>query len=143
MRYKTNQEARQALLNDVDSQDKNFCTVIALAQVTDCTISKAWHKLKELGRKRRQGTRAEQYLKALDDMQYSYDDVPVEGKTVNQFTKICDKNATYLIRVRGHVLVIRGGLVRDWSAGRTNRRKITGCWKCYKKIDTITKTKGE
>lgn len=134
MRYKTDRQARRALLMHIDSNDKNFCAVIALAQITDCSMSKAWHKLKELGRKPRRGTYIEQSLKALDDMQYSYDPVPVRGKTVNQFTKICSKNATYFVEVRGHVLVIRGGIVRDWSEGKANRRKIANCWKCYKTI---------
>jgi hypothetical protein len=136
MRYKTNRQARRALLMHIDPSDKNFCAVIALAQITDCSMSKAWHKLKELGRKSRKGTFICQSMQALNDMQYSCEYIyDVKGKTVNQFTKICDKNATYFLEVREHVLVIRGGIVRDWSEGKANRRKIIACWKCYKKLE--------
>lgn len=132
MRYKTNEQAKQALLKHIDSREKNFCAVIALAQITDCSMSKAWHKLKELGRIDRKGTYLTASLLAFGEMNYTLDWVDVKGKTVNQFTKICDKNAAYFIEVHGHVLVVRGGIVRDWSAGKANKRKIIACWKCYK-----------
>jgi hypothetical protein len=81
----------------------------------------------QVGRKPRRGATTRSILKAVLKMGYSADMLAVEGMTVNQFTKICTSASKYLVFVRGHVLVVRGGKVRDWSAGKTNRRKIIAC----------------
>lgn len=127
MRYKTNEQAKQALLKHIDSKEKGFCSVIALAQVTDCSISRAYHEMSAVGRKARKGATTKSILEAVLKMGYSVDALAVEGMTVNQFTKICTSTSKYLVFVRGHVLAVRGGKVRDWSAGKANRRRILAC----------------
>jgi hypothetical protein len=129
MRYKTNEQAEQALLKHIDSKEKGYCAVIALAQVTDFSVSRVYHELLKAGRGRRCGTYRSTQFKALRAMGFENNERvnDVKGMTVNQFTKICDPSQKYLVHVRNHVLAIRGGKVRDWSAGKTNRRKIIAC----------------
>lgn len=124
MRYKTDKQAREALIKHIKSDDSGFCTVIATAQVTDCSMSKAYHTNKKFGRPHRKGMKIENHLEALKSLGWTarlvFHRQMGDKLTVNQAIQRLNDNKIYLIYIANqssaHVITYREGQIRDWHA---------------------------
>ena len=111
-------------------QDRNFCTVAALAMALDWSFGKAHRHMAKNGRKNKRGMYSAVWIPALEDAANK------EGKTVTDITSNGYRGMTigrfarerrrgvYVIKVRGHALCIRDGVMHDWTADTAGRRKI-------------------
>lgn len=106
--------------------EKNDCTVRALATATNMAYDKAWALLKEHGRRARTGMRITPLCnayRAAIGVEY----VKVANRpTLKQFTQ--DHAAGILIvRLKDHVFVMRDGVQYDMIANGA-RRRVHGYW---------------
>lgn len=139
MRYPSYVKAKSAVEKHVYPNDRGYCTVLATAQVTDCSLSKAYHTNKQYGRLDRQGMNMTTHLLAVRSLGVDIEMVEgVCGLTVNQaLKKINDKIGAYLIYVNQHVFVYREGDVRDWHQlppykNKAIRKKVFAMFKVTK-----------
>ena len=107
-------------------QDRNCCTVIALAVVTDNNFATAARVMQGQGRRRNCGARAHQYLAALTVLGHHAYDVTsrIQAKTVRSIgPELAQRfpGIRFMIRVRGHLLAFDGWKIQDWSANRMKR----------------------
>lgn len=140
MRYPTYPKVEQAMKH-VNPDDDSYCTVVAVAQATDCSLSKAYHTCKAAGRKDRKGMYTKEHVEMIRNMGFNVDEVDdVMGLTVNKAIKhLNDSEGTYLFYILGHVMVYREGFVRDWHQlthvmhGKAIRKRIMNIYKVTKK----------
>ena len=124
MRYKTDQQARDAVRRWINPNAAGICCVVSTAQVTDCSMSKAYHACKRAGRLDTSGMSISGHMQAMSELGYeakllggglSFED-PM-SMTVNQaIKKYCEEGKTYVLYTRNHVITYRDGQVRDWHA---------------------------
>lgn len=107
-------------------EEKNDCTVRALATATNMAYDKAWALLKEHGRRARTGVRITPLSNAYRAAMGA-DYVKVAGKpTLHQFTQ--DHNTgTLIVRLKDHVFVMREGVQYDMAVNGP-RRRVHGYW---------------
>jgi len=123
MESTTYREARSALGNDRAS-----CVPIAMAIVSRRDVRAVNNAM--IAKKIRRpncGVYAHHWLEfAKTDLGLELEDVTnairaAGGKTVRSVEQVLNRNYTYLIRVRRHLLSYRDGRIHDWSQGRKNR----------------------
>ena len=115
--------------------DKNFCTVAALALSLDWSYGKAQRHMKKYGRRHRCGMHHSVWYRALKDA-VKCDNKEISdltpngyvGMTISRFTKE-RRSGTFYVRTRGHALCIRDGVMHDWTADTAGRRRIINVYK--------------
>lgn len=143
MRYPLYLKARQALLTHVSPNDSGYCTVLATAQATDCSMSKAYHTCKAHGRRDRDGMNIKGHIEAIKSLGFEVEEIDHcllrrTVLTVNQAIKtLMDSKSSYVVYIRGHVICYREGEVRDWHqithAGKAIRKHVECIYKVTKK----------
>lgn len=115
--------------------DRNFCTVAALAMALDWSFGKAHRHMAKHGRKNKRGMYSSVWVPALTQAAESCDKVVKDitrngyrGMTIGRFAREC-RRGVYVIKVRGHALCIRDGVMHDWTADTAGRRKIIEIYK--------------
>ena len=104
------------------------CAVKALSIVCDVPYAVAHKTLASVGRINRKGTHPEMTRLAIEKLGFSYERVHTIAKTVGQLEKLrIFSSGYYSIRVRGHRLAMKDGIVEDWSRG--GRRRICEVYK--------------
>lgn len=110
--------------------EKNDCTVKALATAADLPYLTAHSKLRVRGRKNGNGFLTSVVIEELTKLGKSVKDVTSlivpHTKTVRAFGRR-NYRGTYLIRTKGHVLCSKNGVVQDWTVGRCHR--IINVWR--------------
>lgn len=123
MRYKTDQQARDAVRKWVAPHATGICCVVATAQVTDCSMGKAFHACKRAGRSDTSGMTISQHMEAMAEL--GWIGYCIGGAcstmgdkynmTINQaIKKYCKQGKTYVLYTRNHAITWRDGQVRDW-----------------------------
>ena len=116
MRY---EELRKA---GKEAGDKNFCTVIAWAIINDLTFDESQLEVGAWAYRRfRKGVHLRHYLdkmlrfkdKRAVDVTAAFRNRGI--KTIRTLKKNGPWSGTYLVFVKGHVLVFKDGEVDDWS----------------------------
>jgi hypothetical protein len=109
-------------------EEKNDCTVRALAIATNSTYTKAYMLLCQAGRKHNKGFYIERLLKKhCSYLGHSFFKLPFRKPiTVSKFIQKYPKG-TYYVKIRGHVFVIRESVVYDMVEPRPMQR-ITDAW---------------
>ncbi len=129
-KYKHNEYPlmRQAL---VQTGDRNFCTVIALAFALDISPAAAQKRLRALGRRKGKGVIFPVLLAAISSGGKSYTRLEkhpcTKAKTMITLMKLIPKRGTFLVHQTTHVAIVRDGKVMDWSEGR--RKRINGVYR--------------
>lgn len=113
--------------------ERNCCTVVALACAMDWSFGKSLRHMAKHGRKPRRGMYASQWLPAMQDAANKSGKTvqhiaSVQGLTIGRFAKENPKGVFY-IQVRGHALAVVNGKMQDWTAETAGRRKILNCYK--------------
>ena len=119
--------------------DYNYCAVIAVAVVLNCTYQDAYRLCENKGRKLGRGLCTYSILEILDEQGVNYTKVNkdevlatvdrpnyrVKTLTTNNFkmADIYSKN-TYLVFVNGHVAAVKNGVTHDWSENRAKKIKL-------------------
>ena len=122
--------------------DTNFCGVIAVASAAQVAFGKAYRFLQSAGRRTRQGTPMQCIRDALlafgcdVDMDARSDLI---GRTLSVAVRALDKNKTYLVLVRGHILTVDKGHMVDWT-DPTRRHKVKWIWEVTRNFDEIVRT---
>ena len=119
------------------SNEKNDCTVRALAIATNSSYVKAFAVLCQAGRKRNRGFYIEDLLKRnTTHLKCSFEKLPFRKPiTVTKFINRYPEG-TFYIRVRGHVFVIKDSTVYDLVEPRPMQR-VTMAWR----VTSLTKKK--
>ena len=127
-RYETFDEIKHVAMQHY--ADNNFCAVAALTVVCQVPYGKVFNTLKKLGRRKGKGTLTRQSLVALGILGFRFEEVQIPCATINQAEKYFRGiRGNYLVRVQGHMLSVRDGVIMDWTAGKTSRRKVLNVWK--------------
>ena len=109
--------------NKLTQTEKNDCTVIALAVVTGATYGEAHETMRRCGRKVGRGYP----LRHVLDRALARHNCEATGlahhKGMGKTTKGINlpRDHRYLVFVRGHVLAVQYGLVKDWTDDRAKR----------------------
>lgn len=128
----------EMICNDSRSyNERNDCTVKALAIATGIDYLDAHTALKKQGRGDRQGCMKPQQEKALNSVGYSIERLArykltpsgrrcgvmkeYRGKTMTTVAKYLDPSKVYWIYTSGHVAAVVNGKVEDWTEGRRHR----------------------
>lgn len=105
--------------------ESNDCTVRALCICLDWEYIKGHSLLKSMGRKNNQGFEMRHLLDAINQNGKTVRDVTPLFKNSNVKTILSlermNLRDTYLVEVRGHVLVVKNGKVQDWTKERCHR----------------------
>jgi hypothetical protein len=106
--------------------DRSYCSVIALATGAQIPHKKAYHVMRQYGRKHKQGAWTHESLAAFQSLGFETklvtSDYP-EVKTVITAERHLPKDKTFLITIRGHIFTMRNGVIEDWSEGRKHKIK--------------------
>lgn len=106
--------------------EKNDCSVRALATATNMAYDKAWALLKEHGRRARTGVRITPLRNAYRAAMNA-DYIHVAGKpTLHRFTQD-HGTGTLIVRLSNHVFVMRNGVQYDMMVNGA-RRRVLGYW---------------
>ena len=106
------------------------CTVVAVAIAGKVSYEMAHSVLKKCGRKDRCGASVQAVSAALgsigaEEIELSVMDLEYKNKgvglTANNIVKVLSKYRNYIAYTHNHVLVIRKGVVEDWTAGKRNK----------------------
>jgi len=115
--------------------DRNFCTVAALAMALDWSFGKAHRFMAKHGRRNKRGMYCSVWAPAMAQAAETSGKTFTEitengyrGMTIGRFAREC-KRGVYVIKVRGHCLCIRDGVMHDWTADTAGRRKIIRIFK--------------
>lgn len=118
--YKTYDEMRRIAVKYYN--DMNFCTVIALSVCCNVGIGKAYHTMKRLGRKDRQGAKYGTIQKAVVELGYTCKTIDgLYNKQIKSLPNLLPSKGLFMVHVRGHVLAVRDGKILDWTEGRAHR----------------------
>jgi hypothetical protein len=123
---------------ELEKQTKAFderddCTVKAVAVVCDIDYKDAHELLAHYGRKHRKGAvDCETTWPALNSLgvkmvEVKLSSLPKHPKTIRTLERVIPKNGKYLVNVRGHIVAISDGEVIDWTRDRCYR--ITSLYK--------------
>lgn len=113
-------------------EDKNYCTVRAMALAFNLSRVKAYLHLQRHGRRHGKGPKWHQYRAAVKAMckatgrKMILEDILDYGKTVLTAQRSA-ANETVIFNVRGHTLAVVDGYTNDWADQRRNR--ITSIWR--------------
>ena len=109
-------------------KEKNDCTVRALAIATNSTYVKAYMVCCQAGRKHNRGFYIEKLLKKqCDHLGHRFFKLPFRKPiTVQKFMQKYSEGV-YYVKIRGHVFVIKQGIVHDMVEPRPMQR-ITDAW---------------
>jgi hypothetical protein len=121
----------KTIIKDIDQNDKNYCTVLAVAIAMDLPFKKVQKGFFELGRKRNKGFYffdnwkrvAKKFNIKYEILAGSLTDVEMRYHTTltaNNCTDYLDLD-TYILGCRGHVFAVKNGSVEDWTKGRKHR----------------------
>ena len=113
-----------------DSGDKSFCTALAYCLVTGANMHVANARLR---RKRGRGVSGLLLNEAIKDAGYHLLEVKIKGYVKNLPKKGLTRG-TYLVYSSRHVIVIKDGVVLDWTALKEARSKRTVV--CYQLLKT-------
>lgn len=103
-------------------QDRNFCSVIALAVCCNQSFGKVYHTMRRLGRETTKGVRRHTIYDALDTLGHTSEIIDgLYNKQVKSLHKYLPQKGVFMIHVRGHVLSYRDGKIEDWTDGRSFR----------------------
>lgn len=113
-------------LSSMHKNESKDCAVRAIAIACGVDYNEAHLALNIAGRKNRSGTWDWQINDAIELLGKSYKyHFPTQPNgcryTPKTIGKWVDKNKTYIAKVRGHVLAVKGGVVVDWTNGRKHR----------------------
>lgn len=148
MRYKTDQQARDAVRKWINPKAAGYCCVVSTAQVTDCSMSRAYHACKRAGRPDTDGMSISGHMQAMSELGYQgqliggaltlLDNGDSKNLTINQaIKKYCEAGKTYILYTRNHVITYRDGQVRDWHAvthaGKAIRKRCDAIYEMTKK----------
>ena len=103
--------------------DDNNCSVVSLAVACKVSYGKAFNVYKKLGRKTGKGTYKEIQMQAFRELGYKLERVHCKAKTVKTLPNHLPKQGQFIAYVRGHVLAIDDGIVKDWTDGCRHRIK--------------------
>ncbi len=124
--------------------EKNDCTVRALAIATGSTYNKAYMLLCNAGRKHNKGFVIEKFLKKhCSYLGHCFHKLPFRKPiTIQKFIQKYPEGIFY-IKIRGHVFVIKDGTVYDLVEPRPMQR-VTAAWQVTdnKKEDQRLKAAG-
>lgn len=126
-------------------REAGCCTVVALACSMDWSFGKAHRWMKKHGRKNRAGMRESEWSRAIKaaaetegkkftdrtDLAIVFDKRGImkpNGMTIGRFCKEYPKG-TFYVKVRGHALCIKDGVMMDWTAQTAARRPIISLYK--------------
>ena len=115
-------------------QEKNCCTVVALAAALDWSFGKAHRHMAKHGRKQGKGMYIKDWLPAIKDAARKEGKHFVGrshigvGMTLTRFAKTYP-TGTYYVQVKRHAICIRDGQLIDWTASTAGRRKIISVFK--------------
>ena len=146
MRYKTDQQARDAVRKWINPNEANICCVVSTAQVTDCSMSKAYHACKRAGRSDTRGMYISGHMRAMAELGYVGRRCKInrpsgaKNLTINQaIKKYCEEGKTYVLYTRNHAITYRDGQVRDWHAethaGKAIRKHCEAIYEMTKKTN--------
>lgn len=109
-------------------EEKNDCTVRALAIATSASYTKAYMLLCSAGRKHNRGFVIEKFLKKnCSYLGHCFHKLPFRKPiTVRKFILKYPKG-TYYVKIRGHVFVVKDGVVHDMVEPRAMQR-VTAAW---------------
>ncbi len=106
--------------------ETNDCAVKAVAVVTNENYDEAHDACQRFGRRPRRGTNFSFTTKpAVKNLGFEVERVHPEltGTFVRKLPERLSARKSYLVRVAGHILAVKGGQVIDWTAGRNHRVK--------------------
>jgi len=108
--------------------EKSDCAVKATAIVCNVEYKEAWDMLSRQGRKPRKGTNFEDVTKpAIEKAGYTVtlleNHIMNRAKTIRTLKYKIPSRGVFLVRVRAHILAVRGGEIHDWSENTCKRIK--------------------
>lgn len=115
----------ETFIEDIDNDDNNYCTVIALAVVTGNSFSDCQKYLSKFGRKKGKGLSTHNLENALNKttkFHFKKGDYSFSNKiTLNQFIKKHPKGKYYIVS-RGHAYAVIDGVIYDYKESK--RRQV-------------------
>lgn len=108
-------------------RERNDCTVKALAIAGDLTYGVAHTMMAKRGRRPRNGAFYAHVFDALKEIGKTVDEVTKyeafkDIKTIKSLQDL-RLNGCYIIRVSGHMLAMKDGIIHDWTNNRLHRIK--------------------
>src|SRR3546814_8916081 len=118
-----------ALPDDFAHANVGCCGVLAVAIMADVPFQRAWDTLKPM-QKRPGAWKGKTYhhhrIAALAILGHSAETAtPTRRRTLTTVVKSLEPGRTYMVRVRGHVVTVRNGIVVDQSGAHPIDRKST------------------
>jgi hypothetical protein len=116
--------------------ETNDCAVKAVAVVTNENYDEAHDACQRFGRQPRRGTNFSFTTKpAVKNLGFEVERVHAEltGTFVRKLPERLSARKTYLVRVAGHILAVKGGQVVDWTAARNHR--VKAIYEVSKKVE--------
>lgn len=111
--------------------ESNYCTVIATAIVFGMKFGKARSLLaRECNRKTGKGLYRWDYLKLWKDKGVELKAYPLNSGTLKKAADRLPRKGTFIVHSRGHVSVVRDGVLEDWATN-SHKRVVD----CYEVID--------
>lgn len=124
----------ETFIEDVDNDDNNYCTVIALAVVTGASFRDCQKYLGKFGRKKREGLTIHNLENALSrstKFHFKKGDYSFSNKaTLNQFINKHPKGKYYIVSL-GHAYAVMDGVIYDYKESK--RRQVISAWRVYTK----------
>ena len=99
----------------------NYCTVIAAALVLGWKFGKARAEWQRRGRRTGRGTYFADQVKLLTDHGVDLHQVNFIDGTLKTVTRKLSRYGTFLVYSRGHVSVVRDGVLEDWATDSRKR----------------------
>ena len=107
-------------------KENNYCAVIAVAVAADVSYGKARSYLFKEGRKDGKGTYPKWTYSALNKLGYVlHGYVGNWPKTLATAARVLPKRGTFALLTRGHISVVRDGVLQDWAATTNSRKRVT------------------
>ena len=109
-----------------EHNDRNCCSVVALAISAGWSYENAWSSMRTAGRKKGRGATVRTSIEALENSKIKHEILDMndmhdirremDGKrlTTNQFAKMFNKG-TYQVMIRGHIFAMIDGVVHDFE----------------------------
>jgi hypothetical protein len=123
--------------NSKSFNEKNDCTVVAVAAATGVRYSVAHQEMSNAGRKRHKGAKPDLVLKALKELGFKTKKVTIKQiqksyppkyrpntltpSQVRMLQDVWKNGKTYVCFTSSHALTVVDGEVADWSDGRCHR----------------------
>lgn len=109
-----------------EMNERNDCTVKAIAIACDKPYRMVHAMLKAEGRRDRQGCYLPAQFATFNKLGYKLTEVAGEapfkfGGTVTTLTKRLPSKGNFVAYVRGHIIAVKNGKIEDWTEGRRHR----------------------